>query len=170
MADVVNPENKTLILNHEAILTKLERMACEIAEKHTEQNELVFCGMNTRGFYIADTISQKVTSILTHLKITLVQVITQEDGTTVFSPEVDFQGKSVIVVDDVINTGRTLMWVLNTIFNGNPASIETAFLAKREHRNYPVKADYVGISLATTLQEHVYFDNRQPQGLQVYLC
>jgi pyrimidine operon attenuation protein/uracil phosphoribosyltransferase len=61
------------------------------------------------------------------------------------------------------------MQAIHAIFAERPETIETAFLAKREHRNFPVKADYVGISLATTLQEHVYFDNSKSDKLKVYL-
>jgi pyrimidine operon attenuation protein / uracil phosphoribosyltransferase len=160
--------NKTLILDHDAILLKLERIACEICEKHTQSQSIVICGMNSRGFFIAGQLAAHIKNILPSLQIELVQV-TAEGGMPAFSPQTNFTGKSVVVADDVINTGKTLMQVVNSIFNQQPASIETAFLAKREHRNYPVKADYFGISLATTLQEHVYFDNSVPHALQVYL-
>jgi pyrimidine operon attenuation protein/uracil phosphoribosyltransferase len=89
--------------------------------------------------------------------------------TVSFSPSADFAGKHVLVMDDVINTGATLMLVLSAIFRHKPVSIGTVFLAKREHRNFPVKADYVGISIATTLQDHVAFDNTDPNNLSVYL-
>lgn len=164
----MSAENKTLILDHDAILLKLERMACEICEKHTQSQSIVLCGMNSRGFFIAGQLAAHIQHILPALKVELLQV-TIEGGAPVFSPNSSFQGKSVVVADDVINTGKTLMQVINSIFNHQPSSIETAFLAKREHKNYPVKADYYGISLATTLQEHVYFDNTLPDALQVYL-
>jgi pyrimidine operon attenuation protein / uracil phosphoribosyltransferase len=86
-----------------------------------------------------------------------------------FVPEMNMADQNIIVVDDVINTGETLMHVLQNIFSKKPRTIKTAFLAKREHRNYPVKADFVGISLATTLQEHVLFDNSNPAALEVCL-
>lgn len=164
----MSAENKTLILDHDVILLKLERIACEICEKHTQSQSIVLCGMNSRGYFIAGQLATHINKILPSLQIELVQV-TAEGGMPVFTPQTEFKGKSVLVADDVINTGKTLMQVVNSIFTNQPASIETAFLAKREHRNYPVKADYFGISLATTLQEHVYFDNASPNALQVYL-
>lgn len=163
------PQEKTLILDHHTILVKIDRMACEICENQTENNELILCGMNSRGFFIAGIMANKIKAILPELNITLVQVDTHSTGQPRFEPKVDMKGRNVIVIDDVINTGKTLMHVIQDIFNHDPESIHTAFLAKREHRNYPVKADYVGISLATTLQEHVVFDNSDPNGLQVYL-
>lgn len=158
----------TQVLNHDDILIKIDRMACEICEKHTTGGELIICGMNSRGFDIAERISRKMQMILPELKLYLVQVDTHH-GKTEFLPKISFENQQVLVVDDVINTGKTLMAVIQSIFNENPTNIETAFLAKREHRNYPVKADYVGISLATTLQEHVVYDNEDSNALKVYL-
>lgn len=169
MSDVAPPGNKTLVLDHASILIKLERMACEISEKHSDGVEMVICGMNERGFYIAQHLAEKILEILPDASLNLVQVLTMDHTAPQFKPQTDFNKRAVIVVDDVINTGKTLMHVLKNIFDADPASIETAFLAKREHRNYPVKADYVGVSLATTLQEHVFFDNSNPTALQVYL-
>jgi pyrimidine operon attenuation protein/uracil phosphoribosyltransferase len=160
---------QTPVLNHQSILTKLERMACEICEEHMESSRIVLCGMNSRGFFIATALAQKVKSILPELMVDLVQVDTTSNAEVAFLPPMNLEACHIIVVDDVINTGKTLMHVLQNIFNQNPETIKTAFLAKREHRNYPVKADFVGISLATTLQEHVVFDNNDPNALRVYL-
>jgi pyrimidine operon attenuation protein/uracil phosphoribosyltransferase len=162
-------EPRTPILDHQAILVKIDRMACEICEKHTETKEILVCGMNSRGFDIAGRMAAKIKEFLPGLQVTLLRVDTHSGPEVVFSPAVKFDGQKVLVVDDVINTGKTLMDVVQKVFNQGAASIETAFLAKREHRNFPVKADYVGISLATTLQEHVVFDNSNTAALQVYL-
>jgi pyrimidine operon attenuation protein / uracil phosphoribosyltransferase len=160
---------KTQILDHLAIQVKLDRMATEICEKHTESDKIVLCGLNQRGFFLANTLAERVCSILPTLKVVTVQCLAPEAGPVTFEPKGSFSDNQVIVVDDVINSGRTLMQVLPVIFNDNPVTIETAFLAKREHRSFPVKADYVGISLATTLQEHVKFDDSRPQNLEVWL-
>lgn len=149
-------------------MMKLERMACEICERHSEQTSLSICGLNQRGYFLAALLQTKIKGILPGLNTNLVQVDSNGD-TPVFAPATDFAGKQVLLVDDVINTGYTLMKVMQHIFLQRPAGIETAFLAKREHRNFPVKADYVGLSLATTLQEHVQFDNQNQDGLFVYL-
>ncbi|MBL7811141.1 MAG: phosphoribosyltransferase [Bacteroidetes bacterium] len=159
--------SKTLILDHAAIAIKLERIATEICEKHTHTEKVVFCGLNQRGYFLAGEIANRCKAILPALQVVLVQC--HAGNSVAFSPAGSFAGNHVVVVDDVINSGKTLMQVLQVIFNDGAATIETAFLAKREHRSFPVKADYVGVSLATTLQEHVHFDNSNPAGLQVYL-
>lgn len=163
----MQPE-KTLILDHQAVLTKLERMACEICEKHYHDGELVLCGLNSRGYFLAVLLREKISQVLPKLTCTLINARVQEGGVA-FDVPVSFRDKHVLVMDDVINTGATLMLVLSRIFGEHPKSIATAFLAKREHRYFPVKADYVGVSLATTLQEHVQFDNSDPANLNVFL-
>ena len=159
---------KTHILNHAEILTKMERMACEICEKHTDSSELVICGLNSRGFALSKLLGEKITATDPNISVKNINAVVSAE-TVSFSPSADFAGKHVLVMDDVINTGATLMLVLSEIFRHKPVSIGTVFLAKREHRNFPVKADYVGISIATTLQDHVAFDNADPNNLSVYL-
>ncbi len=159
---------KTQILSHKEILTKLERMACEICEKHTNSGELVICGLNSRGFALSKLLGEKITSIDSEIKVVNVNAFVNGDSVS-FMPSAEFSGKHVLVMDDVINTGSTLMLVLSEIYGKKPVSIGTVFLAKREHRNFPVKADYVGVSIATTLQEHVQFDSADPNNLSVYL-
>ena len=159
---------KTQILSHSEILTKLERMACEICEKHIDSGELVICGLNSRGFVLSKLLGEQITATDPNLSVKNINATVTAD-TVSFSPSADFAGKHVLVMDDVINTGATLMLVLSEIFRHKPVSIGTVFLAKREHRNFPVKADYVGISIATTLQDHVAFDNTDPNNLSVYL-
>jgi pyrimidine operon attenuation protein/uracil phosphoribosyltransferase len=146
----------------------MERMACEICEKHIDSGELVICGLNSRGFVLSKLLGEQITATDPNLSVKNINATVTAD-TVSFSPSADFAGKHVLVMDDVINTGATLMLVLSEIFRHKPVSIGTVFLAKREHRNFPVKADYVGISIATTLQDHVAFDNTDPNNLSVYL-
>jgi len=162
------PNGKTAILDHDAILMKLERMACEVCESHMSSGQLIICGLNSRGYYVAVLLSEKIKQILPVLEITLLNAKIEGEGVS-FDKAVDFTEKHVLLVDDVINTGYTIMQVQSKIFSEKPITIGTAFLAKREHRNFPVKADYVGISLATTLREHVFFDNSEPTNLNVFL-
>jgi pyrimidine operon attenuation protein/uracil phosphoribosyltransferase len=159
---------KTKILSHSEILTKLERMACEICEKHIQSGELVICGLNSRGFALSKLLGEKISAIDSQLKVVHVNAVVEKDAVE-FTPAAEFTGKHVLVMDDVINTGSTLMLVLSEIYRQRPVSIGTVFLAKREHRNFPVKADYVGVSIATTLQEHVQFDSTDSNNLSVYL-
>ena len=155
------------ILNHQQIEIKTQRMACEIAECYSHEKGLTLCGLNERGYYLAERLAKEIGKFTPHLKISLIQVKTT-DGVS-FEPTSSFAKEHILLVDDVINSGRTLMDVMDDVYKDKPASIRTAFLAKREHRSFPVKADFVGISLATTLKEHVFFDNSNSKKLKVYL-
>ena len=159
---------KTNILGHTEILTKLERMACEICEKHVNSKQITLCGLNDRGYYLVELLGHEIQAINPNVQISYANA-TVEDQQVTFSGDSNFSGKHVLVMDDVINTGYTLMLGLSEVFKHSPVSIGTIFLAKREHRNFPVKADYVGVSIATTIQEHVQFDNSDPNNLSVYL-
>ena len=155
------------ILNHHQIEIKIQRMACEIAECYVGHHSLVICGLNTRGYFLATLLAKGIKVFSPSLVVQLVQVT--NDKEILFKPETSLEKTHVLLVDDVINSGRTLMDVFQHIFVQKPISIRTAFLAKREHRAFPVKADFVGISLATTIKEHVHFDNDNIKNLKVYL-
>jgi len=77
---------------------------------------------------------------------------------------------TIIIVDDVVNSGYTAMKAVAYFFENGCSQIETAFLAQREHLNFPILANYVGLSIATTLKDHVYFDNSNPEQIQIYLA
>lgn len=143
-------------------------MANEIAEQHCDAKNLCLVGLNERGYFLASEIGAELKDILPALNIEIGQVSVANNKAE-FTSQTDYYGKTILVVDDVINSGRTLMVVLSELFAMGAAYIQTVFLAKREHRSFPVKADYVGISIATTLQEHVLFDNTDQNNLRVYL-
>jgi len=77
---------------------------------------------------------------------------------------------TIVIVDDVVNSGYTAMKTVAYFFENGCNQIETAFLAQREHLNFPILANYVGLSIATTLKDHVYFDNSNSQQIQIYLA
>jgi len=81
----------------------------------------------------------------------------------------ELANKTVILVDDVLNSGKTIMSCLLPLLEKNIAKIELAVLASRSHKKFPLKADYVGISMATTLQEHLLFDNSNIEDLKMVL-
>jgi pyrimidine operon attenuation protein/uracil phosphoribosyltransferase len=156
------------LLSDFQIRQKLKRMAYQIVENNMQSEVLFIGGIGERGGYIAELLCKELTSI-NNLKLTKFDIKVTE-GNIIFSRDLkDLVGKSLILVDDVLNTGKTLMQVLVEVSNFAPDKIETCFLAQRSHRKYPVKGDYVGISLATTFQEHIYFDASDKEKLRVYL-
>ena len=148
-----------LILNNAEIGKKLTRMALQIYERNTDIKEIVVAGLSGNGWFLAgklaDELAQLSNLTILRMEVTVEKGNPSEKTTKVHADISKAQGKRVIVVDDVLNTGRTLVYGLSPFISARAASISTAVLADRNHRNFPVSADIVGISLATTVHEHI---------------
>ena len=148
---------KNFVLTQEAAQEKLHRMALEIAENLSEDDvPLVLIGIRQSGMVIAEKLSAY---LLRYVKV-FVQIISATFDKhlpvdVILSEAIDFTGKNVIVVDDVTNTGRTLMYALKPLLDFHPKRIQTLVLVERMHKLFPIKPDYVGVSVATTLQDHI---------------
>jgi pyrimidine operon attenuation protein/uracil phosphoribosyltransferase len=166
----MNPSNT--ILSHTQISNKLKRIAWQIFENNMDEQKLWIAGIDARGQFIAKHIVaelKKISSIEIH------QLDIQLDRNTFeprFISDTDFDelgNSTVVIVDDVMNSGKTIVSSFMPLLNRGVRKIELAVLASRSHRLYPIKADYVGISMATTLQEHLLFDNSNPDDLKLNL-
>ncbi|MEY3248110.1 MAG: hypothetical protein RL742_153, partial [Bacteroidota bacterium] len=81
----------------------------------------------------------------------------------------DVQGKVVVIVDDVANTGRTIFYAFIPLLRKMPKRVEVAVLVDRKHKAFPIQADYVGLSLATTLQDHIRVQIRDTEEMAVFV-
>lgn len=161
---------KQIIRNHGDILLVIKRIALEIAENNVETKQIYFIGLNDRGFFLANALCSELTVILLNTKIKSMQMDIQNNHFIPANEISDRENSAIIIVDDVVNSGFTAMKSIAHFFEMGCKQIETAFFAKREHLNYPVLANYVGLSIATTLKDHVYFDNSNSNQLQIYLA
>ncbi len=159
------------ILNHSQIETKIKRLAIEILENNLEEKELVLAGINNSGYIFAgllknaleQTRKKKIT--LTKIKVNPAQPLAYPIET---EKEVSFyQDKTIIVIDDVANTGRTIFYACKPFLEVIPKKIEVAVLVDRSYKSFPVKVDYKGMSLATTFQEHIKANISDVQNLSV---
>jgi pyrimidine operon attenuation protein / uracil phosphoribosyltransferase len=152
--------DKKSILNKEVAAQKLHRMALEVAENLSGDNaELILIGVRQRGSAIA----QKVGALLPQymsVPIKIISIFFDKDipKEIELSEPVDFTGKNVIVVDDVSNSGKTLLYAMKPLLDFYPKSVQTMVLIERMHKLYPIKPDYVGLSLATTKEDLVHID------------
>lgn len=150
--------SKVRIMHHHAIQAKLRRMAYQIYEKNFEETELVFVGINTRGSHIAKRLIQLLEEI-SPLNLHFLHAEKNEAGTGVELDPNAFQetipNRTVIVVDDVLYSGGTMLSAVSQLMPFKPAKIRIAVLIDRGHRNYPLSPDYLGMDLATTLKQHV---------------
>jgi pyrimidine operon attenuation protein / uracil phosphoribosyltransferase len=147
------------ILDQTQIEQKIKRMAYEIYEHNFEEDSLVLAGIYQNGSMLAEMLATQLRSIsplnVELLTIKLSKVSPLEVPVQIEPANLTIADKVVIIVDDVLNTGKTLAHTLNSFLHQNPKKIEIATLVNRHHTLYPVAATYTGLSLATTLREHV---------------
>jgi pyrimidine operon attenuation protein / uracil phosphoribosyltransferase len=150
---------KTIILNHLQVNQKINRIAWQIYEQYHREEEIVIVGIVENGFQMALRIEQ-ILKAVSPLKIKTGKIalnkknpLTEPVHTDL--KEQDLKDKVVIIVDDVLDSGKTLIYGVKYFLDFQVKNIKTAVLVDRSHRMYPIKADYVGVSLATTLQEHI---------------
>jgi pyrimidine operon attenuation protein/uracil phosphoribosyltransferase len=150
---------KNLILDAAQIKQKIKRMAFEVYEHNFTEKSIVIAGIEGQGYMLAKLLSQAVQAI-SSLKIILVKVsldkaIPQQSDVTLDCEIKELKKKCVIVVDDVLNTGRTFAYGLKPFLNIEVKKIEIAVLVNRSHTLFPIYPQYTGYELATTLREHV---------------
>jgi len=150
---------KNYILSPEVAAKKLKRMAFEILENNFGETSFILAGIRESGTVIAETIQRLLTEIA-HLDTELITVsLDKKNPTTVeISRPLDFKNKVVILIDDVSNSGKTLLYAIRPFLDTAPKKIQTLVLVERSHNAFPVKPDYVGLSVATTIQEHIYVE------------
>lgn len=148
---------KNNILNREGAEQKLHRMALELAEHLSgDTAPVVIIGIRNSGTVIAEKIGALLRPYITNT-IQIISVVMDKTHPTTVQPseKINFDNLHVIIADDVTNSGKTLLYALKPLLDFHPKSIQTLVLVERMHKLFPVKPDYVGLSVATTLQEHI---------------
>jgi pyrimidine operon attenuation protein / uracil phosphoribosyltransferase len=149
-------ENRILILDKQRIARKLQRMAYQVWEHNSKETEITLLGVEGAGLALARDLAKRVESI-SPLKTEVISI--KVDKKDPLSREIelgkDLSGKSVILVDDVANSGKTLLYAMKPLLSFVPRKILIAVLVDRTHKSFPVYPDIVGHSVATTLQEHI---------------
>lgn len=139
----------------------ITRITYEIIERNKNLDKIVLAGIKTRGVYIAQRIQERLKQ-LENLDVPLIELDTKayrddvksEQDTSLIPIEID--GTDVILVDDVLYTGRTIRAAIdNIVSHGRPARVGLAFLVDRGHRELPIRADYVGKNIPTSQSEEI---------------
>lgn len=150
---------KNYILDAASAQRKLERIAYEILEENENEKEIVLAGIRMSGSVVARTIQQilsRISSIPTRLITVTLDKRHPED--IELSESMDFNDRVIILVDDVANSGKTLLYAMKPFLQFHPKKIQTLVLVERTHKSFPIHNDYVGLSVATTLQEHIFVE------------
>ena len=163
-------DQKKYILSKEVVEKKLRRMAFEILENNIDEKEIILAGVRESGSVVAKVIQQmlgEISSIKTEL-ITI--TLDKKEPTDVsLSRSIDLNGKIIILIDDVSNSGKTLLYALKPFIEFHPKKIQILVLVERTHTSFPVRPDYVGLSIATTLQEHIFVEVKGTEVIGAYL-
>lgn len=161
---------KTLVLNKRQLAQKIDRLAWQIYEQNYKEKEIIIAGIANRGVLIAKRIAEKLTEIST-VKLTLATIKLDKDNPyneiEVDINEKEYKDKVLILVDDVLNSGETLMYGAKYFLSVPLKKLSTIVLVDRNHNRFPIKADFVGLSLSTTLKEHISVELEKNEG--VYL-
>ena len=169
----MNTAPPTLILNAEQIRQKIRRIAFQMYETNFEESALLLAGISGEGYVLAQALVEELQQIapfrveLIRLELDKTQVAQPTVRTS--RPDADFTDKVVIVVDDVLYTGRTLAFSLQPFLSVPVRKLQVAVLIDRNHPRYPVAADYKGYELSTTLTEHVDVVLSDESRVGVYL-
>ena len=150
--------SQNTILNHQEIEHKIRRIAYQIYETFVDEPEIVLAGMASNGFVFAKKLAVELERI-SPIKISLCEVFINKQNpnipiTTSLEKEA-YENKGVVLVDDVLNSGTTLIYGVKHFLEVPLKKLKTAVLVDRNHKKYPVKADFKGLSLSTSLLEHV---------------
>ena len=157
-----------IILDNTQINQKIKRIAYQIYESNSSEKEVIIAGIVGNGF----TFSKKIAGVLEEIstiKVTLCEVIIDKkkplQPVTTSITVTEYKNKPLILVDDVLNSGTTLIYGIKHFLEVPLKRFKTAVLVNRNHKKYPVKADFKGISLSTSIKEHVQVEFNEKEAI-----
>ena len=150
--------DKKKILTNSQIKRKIKRISLQIIESNIEEKEVVLAGIEQNGFLLAKELNKMITEF-SNLNIKLCSLkIDKKNPLNNISTSLnsyEYKDKSIVVVDDVLNSGSTLMYAVKHFLDTELRQLKTAVLVDRNHKKFPIKADFKGVSLSTSIQNHV---------------
>ena len=148
---------KKIVLTKTQIKNKILRMSFEIIENNIEEKELDLIGLNKNGYIIAKRIG-KVIKDKSTLRVNIIKMTLETakiSNESILSEKIQKGKRIMILIDDVLKSGETIIYGIKHLLNYNVKKIKTAILIKRNHNDFPVGVNYVGLELSTTLEEHI---------------
>lgn len=158
------------ILDHQAIQHKTRRIAYQIYESNVSEKEIILAGIADNGYKFAERLAETLEAI-SPIKVTLCKVSMDKknplDTVKTSLEPAAYQDKSVVLIDDVLNSGTTLIYGVKHFLEVPLKRFKTAVLINRNHKKFPVKADFKGVSLSTSLNESVKVSFRKGNDMAV---
>ncbi|WP_298395002.1 phosphoribosyltransferase family protein [Flavobacterium sp.] len=150
--------SQNIILTNQEIEHKIKRIAYQIYETFVDEESIVLAGIASNGYLLAEKLATVLTEI-SSIEVVLceVKIDKANPNSEIFTSITSdlYQNKGIVLVDDVLNSGSTLMYGVKHFLNVPLKKFKTAVLVDRNHKKYPIKVDFKGISLSTSLHEHV---------------
>ena len=164
---------KNSILNTNEIDHKIKRIAYQIFETYIGESKIILAGISSNGFILAQKIAEVLKNI-SNIEVVLCEVkIDKQNPLMPVSTSIEAQvymNQGIVLVDDVLNSGSTLIYAIKHFLDVPLGKFKTAVLVDRNHKKFPVKVDFKGISLSTSLQEHVQVVFNPNGESEAYLC
>ncbi len=163
---------RNIILDKPQVLQKLRRMAFEIVEFNLDEKEIVLVGIYDKGYEIAAMLLEEMKAI-SKIKLKLVRLDINKEDPAADAIQLDcshdkLKDKCVVLVDDVLNSGRTMAYAMIVLLSADIKKLETATLVDRSHKRFPISANYKGFELSTTIDEHVEVALKKDMGVYLY--
>ena len=145
-----------IILTKKQIEHKILRMSFEIIESNLEERSLDLIGLEKNGFIIAKKIGKYIKEN-SNLKVRIIkmELKKQDKKEAIFSEKINIKTGTIILIDDVLKSGETIIYAIKEILNYNISKLKTAILINRNHNIFPVGVNYVGLELSTTMEDHI---------------
>jgi pyrimidine operon attenuation protein/uracil phosphoribosyltransferase len=163
---------KNQVLTKKEVQQRIKRIAYEILERNFKEKELVLAGIFENGYTFAKILQKELAEICTIetklIKVTLDKLTPSQSEVSLDVETSTLKNKNILLIDDVLNTGRTTAYALKPFLATRIKSIQTVFMVNRGHHSFPISADFVGYSMATSLKEHIEVD-LSAKNMGVYL-
>ncbi|WP_291723114.1 phosphoribosyltransferase family protein [Bernardetia sp.] len=162
------------ILDAEQTRQKIRRLAFEIYEENFDEKTIVLAGIEGMGVLLAKELAKALHEIsnleIVQICVSLDKLQPTQSDVTLDCDSAVFENKSIVLIDDVLNTGRTMVYSLRPFLKVRIKALHTAVLIDRGHHSFPIAADFAGFRLSTTLQEHieVILDNDKKYGVYLH--
>ena len=152
------------ILSKEIAYQKIQRMAYEIAEQNINEKQVILAGIRNSGVIIARILLRYLKEVYKG-KIVIIEIAIDKKNpkNLSLSEKINFDGQNIIVVDDVANSGKTLLYAIKPFLDFYPKKIQTLVLVERSYKEFPVSPDYVGLSISTALTEKIIVETTEDE-------
>lgn len=163
-------KERILILDKERIDRKLQRMAYQLWEYNSNEQAVTLVGIEGSGIAVAKNLADRLKAISPlNVEVIAIKMNKKHPLKNEINIEEDLNGKSVVLVDDVANSGKTLLYALKPLLVFELKKILITVLVDRKHKAFPISPDIVGHTVATTLQEHIEVEHTNNDITAAYL-